>query len=212
MLKAVKWMIIVNGVVLHTSTSVAFFGAFNAPDNAAFAHAYKIIEKVQMTGFTLQEFIIPGLYIWRTLEILQGSAHSNKRVVRELLAINVLISFMDIALLIVEYQDRHVIEQALNGVVYSVGLKLEFAILSKLVSVTRRGGSICVSSSGEGGERVAEGMRDQTNQALRPWPAGQETEVAQKTASQVSLLYELPDSIAERLLGYRALQIAALRG
>ena len=46
---------------------------------------------------------------------------------------------MDVALLIVEYQDRHAIEQAVKQVVYSVKLKLEFAILSKLVHITQSG-------------------------------------------------------------------------
>lgn len=57
---------------------------------------------------------------------------------RELLAINVVIIFMDIALLVVEYQNRHVIEQCIKQVVYSVKLKLEFAILSKLVDISHR--------------------------------------------------------------------------
>lgn len=42
---------------------------------------------------------------------------------------------MDIALLVVEYQHRHVIEQALKVVVYSVKLKPEFAILNKLIYI-----------------------------------------------------------------------------
>jgi hypothetical protein len=137
-LRAVKWMIIVDGVVFHVVTQIVMFGAFNAHPNHGFAQAYKYIEKIQMTGFTIQELILSSLYVWRTLDILKtGGSRRRNRVMRELLAINAFIIIMDIALLVVEYQDRHVIEQALKAVVYSVKLKLEFAILSKLVGIAR---------------------------------------------------------------------------
>jgi hypothetical protein len=55
-----------------------------------------------------------------------------------LVPLQVVIIVLDIALLVVEYQDRHVIEQALKQVVYSVKLKFEFAILSKLAGLTGR--------------------------------------------------------------------------
>ena len=44
---------------------------------------------------------------------------------------------MDLALLILQYQSRHVLEQSLKAVVYSTKLKLEFAILNKLVNITQ---------------------------------------------------------------------------
>ena len=138
-LRAVKWMIIVDGVVFHVVTQIVMFGAFNAHPNHGFAQAYKYVEKIQMTGFTIQELVLSSLYVWRTLDILKsGGSRRRNRVMRELLAVNAFIIVMDIALLIVEYQDRHVIEQALKAVVYSVKLKLEFAILSKLVSIAKK--------------------------------------------------------------------------
>ena len=72
--RLVRWMIIVDGVVFHISTTIAFFGAFENQGNENFAMAYRYIEKIQMTGFTVQEFILSGLYIWRTLDILQTTA------------------------------------------------------------------------------------------------------------------------------------------
>ena len=138
-LKAVKWMIIIDGVVFHVSTSVVMFGAYNADPNHGFAQAYKYIEKIQMTGFTIQELILSTLYVWRTLDILKTSRSERRsRVMRELLSINIFIILMDIALLVVEFQDRHVFEQAIKELVYSIKLKLEFAILSKLVGITQK--------------------------------------------------------------------------
>jgi hypothetical protein len=151
LLKGVKWMIVINAIVFHLSTIVVLFGAYYATQQAAFADAYKYIEKIQMTGFTIQELILSGLYVWKTLDIIHvtsnaataGTVNRKKRTSRimwQLFSINVLIVIMDVALLVIEYQDRHVFQQALKGVIYSVKLKMEFAILSKLVALTSRDG------------------------------------------------------------------------
>ena len=127
-----------------TPFSVVMFGAYNAHPNHPWEQAYKYVEKIQMTIFTLQEFLISGLYVWRTLDILKTSDNSRNReqkhVLLQLFSINVIIIVLDIALLVAEFQDRHVIEQALKGVVYSMKLKLEFAIPSKLTRITMPGG------------------------------------------------------------------------
>lgn len=151
LLKGVKCMIIINGIVFHVSTEVVLFGAYYAAQHTAFADAYKYIEKIQMTGFTIQELILSGLYVWKTLDIIHATASAStaatfnrkkrtSRIMWQLFSINVLIVIMDVALLVIEYQDRHVFQQALKGVIYSVKLKMEFAILSKLVALTSRDG------------------------------------------------------------------------
>jgi hypothetical protein len=57
-----------------------------------FGLAYKYIEKVQMTGFCIQEFIISGLYIWKMLDVLQaGEKKGVHRVMWQLFSINVII-------------------------------------------------------------------------------------------------------------------------
>ncbi|KAF2480995.1 hypothetical protein BDY17DRAFT_254507 [Neohortaea acidophila] len=141
-LRPVKWMIIIDGIVFHISTQVVMFGAYNAHPAREWALAYKYIEKIQMTGFTVQELIISGLYVWRTLDILKtvddasGRSRRRRRTMMELFSINAVIIILDIALLVVEYQNRHVIEQSLKGFVYSFKLKLEFAVLRKLVDIS----------------------------------------------------------------------------
>ena len=120
---------------------VVVFGAYYFPPGHHWMDAYRYIEKIQMTGFTLQEFIISGLYVWRTLEILKTTNYSRRRTRRtmwQLCMINAMIIVADIGLLVVEYQDRHVVEQALKGAVYGMKLKLEFAMQSKLVGMTKR--------------------------------------------------------------------------
>jgi hypothetical protein len=148
LLQGVKWMIIINGFVFHV-----LFGAYYASQSSGFAEAYKYIEKIQMTGFTLQEFILSGLYVWKTLDIIRAGSNAfptdggptakkrrTSRIMWQLFSINVFIVFMDVAVLVIEYQDRHVFQQALKEVVYSIKLKMEFAILSKLVALTAKDG------------------------------------------------------------------------
>lgn len=118
--------------------SVAVFGAYLAPPSMQFAAAYKYVEKIQMTGFTIQEFILSGIYVWKTLDILKGMNESRRthRIMWQLFSINVVIVILDIGLLVVEYRNEHVLEQTFKSFIYSVKLKMEFAILSKLVSLT----------------------------------------------------------------------------
>ena len=58
-----------------------------------------------MAGFTIQEFVISGLYIWYTADILKTLAtladdtHHRKRTIRMLLAITAAIFAMDTVLL-----------------------------------------------------------------------------------------------------------------
>jgi hypothetical protein len=172
--RSVKWMIMIDGAVFHISTTVAFFGAYEYRQNDHFVLAYRYIEKIQMTGFTVQEFILSGIYIWRTLDIMKTTTmaalsrkNRRKRVMIELLSINVWIIIMDVALLAVEYQNRHVIEQCLKGVVYSIKLKLEFAILNKLVAMVDSNArhaepfgnefiTTCTTNELQGGRRTTE--------------------------------------------------------
>ncbi|KAF2492636.1 hypothetical protein BU16DRAFT_528962 [Lophium mytilinum] len=58
-LRAVKWMIILDALIFHTMTTVVVFGAHFS--TSPFYTAYTAIEKIQMTAFTLQEFILSGL-------------------------------------------------------------------------------------------------------------------------------------------------------
>lgn len=153
-LKFVKWMIIIDAILFHVTTTVLeFVGNFAEPASARpnYQRGYVYIEKIQMTGFCIQEFIISGLYVWKTLDILKtqdsvprsGSTSSDQsprkhvhRVMLQLAIINVVIIALDVLLLVVEFYDLHIAEISIKPFVYSVKLKLEFAVLSKLVETS----------------------------------------------------------------------------
>lgn len=140
-LRAVKWMIIVDAILFHVTTTVVLFGSNLGDEETPFNNAYKVIEKIQMTGFCIQEFIISGLYVWKTVRLLQVvRKQGTKRVMWQLFIINIIIIAMDVALLVLEYRNLRVLEQAFKVVIYSIKLKLEFAILGKLVELVQQSG------------------------------------------------------------------------
>lgn len=134
LLKAVKWMIIANAVAFHIPTTVMLFGSNLKPGHHPWHRAYKIYEKLQMTGFCTQESVISGIYLWETVRLLKIlSKRSARRIIQQLFIINIIIMGLDVVLLSIEYCNLSVLEQTTKGVVYSIKLKFEFAILGKLV-------------------------------------------------------------------------------
>lgn len=137
-LKGVKWMIIIDAIIFHTLTTVFQYCQAYGGEQAAFDRALFYMEKIQMTAFCLQEFIISGIYLWKTVELLKlVSKQGTRRVMWELFAINAIIIVMDIGLLALEYRGLRSLERAFKSFIYSVKLKMEFAVLSKLVALVQ---------------------------------------------------------------------------
>ena len=135
-LRLVLWMIIIDGFIFYVTTTVIHYGTYSS--DGTFNRAAMIIEKIQMTGFCIQEFIISGLYVrevWRLSRVLVHE--SSRQTMWELLVINLVIIALDIALLTLEYLGLSVLEQTFKGTAYSFKLKMEFAILGKLVSMAQ---------------------------------------------------------------------------
>lgn len=92
------------------------------------------MEKIQMCGFFCQEVILSSIYIIETAKILRSSMQPNtRRTFHQLIIINTVIIIMDVCLLGLEGASLYILETLCKGVVYSIKLKLEFAILGKLV-------------------------------------------------------------------------------
>ena len=133
-LKYTKWMIVVNAICLHIPTTVLTIGSNTTSHPQAFVNGYNVMEKVQMCGFFLQEVVLSSIYIAETVRILRTSVHDNtKRLMYQLMAINVLIIAMDLGLLGLECASLYIYETITKPTFYSIKLKLEFAILGKLV-------------------------------------------------------------------------------
>ena len=135
-LRGILAMIIVDAICFHIPTSVLTYG-LNSPKPAPdYFVAFNIMEKLQMTAFCIQEFIISGVYVWATISLLKPVYHGRTRkVMTQLIWINLIIIGMDICLLAMEYSNIYEIEATLKSMVYSIKLKLEFAVLNQLMTL-----------------------------------------------------------------------------
>ncbi|KAM0214082.1 hypothetical protein ACHAPA_008050 [Fusarium lateritium] len=139
LLRGVLIMIIINGLIWHTSMTVLLFGSEYSPrDNRrGFNNIFNIMEKISMCCFYLQELIISGLYLWKSVDILKTAFGNTRNMLYKLFTINFVIVMMDITLMVIEFHDWYVWEQGIKLVTYSVKLKLEFAVLSELIEFVR---------------------------------------------------------------------------
>jgi hypothetical protein len=118
-------------------TAIVVFGSHYGSQTKRFGEAYDVIERVQMIGFCLQEFLLSSLYIWKALDIIKTTERKrSQHVLWQLFSINVIIIVLDIGLLTLEFMNFHVLQQTVKGFTYSVKLKLELAVLNKLIELS----------------------------------------------------------------------------
>lgn len=142
LLKCVFWGIIVNCILMYIPTTTLDYGVNLHPESKPYLNGYNIMERIQMTLFSIQEFAISGAYlveIYRYLKVVYVSNNRVRGVMYELAAVNVLLIILDVALLSVEYADLYETEVTLKGFVYSIKLKLELGVLSRLVKIVTHG-------------------------------------------------------------------------
>ena len=142
LLRCVLWGVLINTVLMYIPTTTLSYGTNRHPNNPHYINGYQIMERIQMTLFSVQEFAISGLYLMEAskyLRMVYEKDTRTRRLMYELLAVNVALIVLDIGLLSVEYEDLYEIEVTLKGLVYSIKLKLELGVLSRLVKIVTRG-------------------------------------------------------------------------
>jgi hypothetical protein len=129
----VLWMIMTNACILHIPMTVLFFGLNNG--DSRFGRPAAIFDRIQLTGFCMQDFVICGIYIYEAVGAFKliGTirGRNSRSAIIHLLWINILVVFLNILLLLAEYK-LHYIQVSLKTVVYSIKLKLEFSVLNRL--------------------------------------------------------------------------------
>ncbi len=130
--------------------------------------AIPIYEKVQRTGFTIQELIISGIYLKEARDLLRpGSAFRGsklKSVIHDLIWVNVFIILLDIALLTTEYLDLYPIQPVFKSAVYGIKLRLEFVVLNHLMGAVQ-------------GRSVVRNISDTHSDGNGTWPKATETTI-----------------------------------
>ena len=132
----VLWMIITNFCILHIPMTVLFFGLNNG--DGRFARPAAIYDRIQLTGFCMQDFVICGIYITEATRALKSitrvRGREGRKVIIHLLWVNILVVILNILLLLTEYK-LHYIQVSFKTVVYSIKLKLEFTVLNRVRSL-----------------------------------------------------------------------------
>ncbi|KAI4188977.1 MAG: hypothetical protein L6R41_001786 [Letrouitia leprolyta] len=154
-LNAVLAAIIIDGIALHIPTLVFIYGA-NSPQGR-WVDRFNTMERVQLLGFSLQESIIGGIYIFATAKLLKALYYSGtRRAMIQLILINCICLSMDLVLIGLEFSSRYVAEASVKPLIYAIKLKLEFAVYGQLVGFTKAAfeddGEIeCLESNGPSG-------------------------------------------------------------
>lgn len=177
-IRGVLIMIIVDAIVLHIPNTIAIFLVNLLPSpSAAIQKWYLTYEPITLTVFSVQELIISGLYIFRTLKVLKASqgfrgtpAH---RTLLSLIYINVFIIAMDITLVALQFAGYDRLQHFYKPAVYSVKLKLEFAVLNKLVEAMRGGSS--TNPAYHGPNAHSSSHNTNTNSKLPHWITAKST-------------------------------------
>jgi len=147
-LRWTKWMIIIDAICLHIPTTVLTYGSNGDLNTHTFVTGYNVMEKIQMCGFFIQELILSILYIKQAFKLSKNSTRDDsRRFFMQLLGINVLIIIMDVGLVAAEAASLYLYETTIKGTVYSIKLKLEFAVLGKLINFA--GGRAGTSTANE---------------------------------------------------------------
>ncbi|KAJ5087167.1 hypothetical protein N7456_010783 [Penicillium angulare] len=138
LLRYILLMIIINAMILHIPMTVLFFGVNQGITRLN--RAANIYDRIQVTGFFLQDLVICAIYIHearRALQpVLEVRGREGRKVIIHLIIVNVIVMILNIILLILEFK-AHYLVVSFKTVVYSIKLKLEFAILTRLRLLTR---------------------------------------------------------------------------
>lgn len=132
---AVLCMIIVDAIVFHTPVFVLMYGIVS-PKASQFSTGYEVMERIQLVGFCIQELVLSGLYVYETAKLLRlRPEQRHRQILVHLLIINIFILVLDFAVVGTEYAGYYAVQVMFKPVAYSIKLKLEYAILGKLVEI-----------------------------------------------------------------------------
>ncbi|KAJ6088647.1 hypothetical protein N7486_009908 [Penicillium sp. IBT 16267x] len=138
-LRMVKWLVIFGGFVVIPAI-ITNYGSSYLPHESTWTNGFEIYERIQLTWFVAQEMLISSIYIWETIQLIRLRPEGDKKrckILYELVAINVAAIILDISLVVLEYLGLYFTQVIFKATVYSIKLKLEFAVLGTLVSMVR---------------------------------------------------------------------------
>jgi hypothetical protein len=139
LLKGVLVMIIVTAILSLSSSIIFEIGLSHSKYRETFYSSIAIIERIQQVMFTLQEAIIPTLYVYYTARFWRsGYSHHTHRIVSLLACVQVFSVTLDLLLVVTVFMNMLILRCALHAILYAIKLKLEFLVLNQLRSLVHR--------------------------------------------------------------------------
>jgi hypothetical protein len=135
-----KCLIFFSSIVVLIPTITLNFGSEYFPRSRKWVRGFSIVERTQVAWFSAQEILISSLYIWETVRMIQINPEEDKKrqkILYQLLCMNVVAIGMDMALMILEFLGYYFTQIILKALVYSIKLKMEFAVLGMLLQIVR---------------------------------------------------------------------------
>ncbi|CAL5874593.1 uncharacterized protein PFLUO_LOCUS8890 [Penicillium psychrofluorescens] len=134
-------MIITCAIIFHIPASVLELGS-HSNESDLFSKGFSVFERIQLVGFSLQEVILSAIYSWEAVRLLNLRPRGDyKGILIQLLVVNMIMVCMDAAIIGVQYSGLFDIHVTLKAMCYSIKLKLEYAVLGKLVVFAEMSGS-----------------------------------------------------------------------
>ncbi|KAL4945535.1 hypothetical protein BDV06DRAFT_184492 [Aspergillus oleicola] len=142
LLRGVLYLIVTDAILLHTPVTVLLYGAVSPAGHLTriFSTGYNVIERIQLIIFCLQEAFLSGIYIWETAKLLRlRPQRAHKVILTQLIVINIIILVLDVIVVVFQYAGLFALQVVFKPVAYSIKLRLEYAILGRLVVVATGG-------------------------------------------------------------------------
>ncbi|KAH0835984.1 hypothetical protein AYO21_06840 [Fonsecaea monophora] len=137
--RAVLAMIVTDAIILHTPIIIFDFG-ISSPHPGVWYMPMKVMERIQVVWFSVQETIISLMYIWCTRDFLKDIySRQTHRVMQLLITAQAVAIVFDIVLITVDCNDMFTLKVVIHPFCYAVKLKLEFIVLNQLLALIKHG-------------------------------------------------------------------------
>jgi hypothetical protein len=139
LLRFLRWLITINTIILIIPITILNFGSSYHPAVYGWSKGFDVMERIQLTWFSAQEIFISTIYILETIKMIRAAPGPNKHrsmTLYSLVLVNFVAIGMDIVLMTLEYLEFYLLQIIVKALVYSIKLKLEFAVLNMLVSIS----------------------------------------------------------------------------
>ncbi|KIX96054.1 uncharacterized protein Z520_08309 [Fonsecaea multimorphosa CBS 102226] len=137
--RAVLAMIITDAFLLHTPIIIFDFG-ISSPHPNIWYMPMKVMERIQVVWFSVQETVISLMYIWCTRDFLKDIySHQTHRVMQLLICAQIIAIIFDVVLITVDCNNMFTLKVVIHPFCYAVKLKIEFIVLNQLLALIKHG-------------------------------------------------------------------------